>query len=525
MVRQIYILDVNNNQDIKNLDENWLELDTLYKALALEYLAGHWDSYWFHSNNFVTYHPAEESNKYYFIDQNFDKTWGIMMDESLDPFHFPEKSYKDYVGLDWANLNSDNSRDSYTRIIVDKLIGCDSKDKDAKCTTKSNFESHLKSIVQHIFNPVALEKRIDAYKERLLPEITWDTEEVVRQHSGTKKLYDFKVDDFNHNIETGNYLGSLIFWGLKDWIKVRADSVCKEFNFSYDKVPFTPETNDINNHFNPTKKIILIIVGVVAFILISILALYFLYFRKYNKSKDDTKYATPSEAIHDISESQKSLDINNSDGNVIEILNGSQEIKNEVPSNENTTIDITNVKYTDEKTPTTINNKNKSISTSSGDISMVKNKNVPSTSDVFDIDDKNIHYSKNNISDIVNKKSEIHDVPNNIDKKESNVSVESKEVNIINDNTIDKKPSSSSTSNATNIYIPYASHTSSNVTSRDGITGRTNNTHKENDDSNIDNNNNNSNENQNSEDLPPSYNDVVNEILNQHINTHSTKPL
>jgi len=223
------------------------------RALALEYLAGHWDSYWFLTTNFITYHPAEETEgvkysytkyKYYFIDQDFDQTWGIGMDQQFDPLNFPKKSYKDYVNLDWANLNND-SYDSHTRVIVDKLIGCDSQDRDATCTTRTFFESHLKSIVQHIFNPVALGGRIDAYKERLRPEVIWDTEEVVRQHVGTKKLYDFKVSDFDGNIETGNYLGSLVYWGLKDWIKERADSVCNEFGFKYDEVALTPETADM----------------------------------------------------------------------------------------------------------------------------------------------------------------------------------------------------------------------------------------------------------------------------------------
>jgi len=251
MTRQIDILDINNPEDIKNLDENWLELDTLLRALALEYLAGHWDSYWFLTTNFIVYHPAEETEgtqfnyskyKYYFIDQDFDQTWGIGMAQQFDPTNFPKKSYKDYVNLDWANLNEDDSYDSHTRVIVDKLIGCGSTNRDATCTTRTYFESHLKSIVQHIFNPIALGGRIDAYKERLRPEVIWDTEEVIRQHQGTKRLYDFTVADFDSNIESGNYLGSLVFWGLKDWINIRAESVCKEFNFEYDKVALTPET-------------------------------------------------------------------------------------------------------------------------------------------------------------------------------------------------------------------------------------------------------------------------------------------
>jgi hypothetical protein len=250
MTRQIFVLDINNTEQIKDLDENWLELDTLLRAMVLEYLAGHWDSYWFLTTNFVTYHPDEETEgskymytkyKYYFIDQDFDQTWGVGMSEQLDPQNFPRKSYKEYVNLDWARLNND-SFDSHTRVIIDKFIGCNSQDKNAKCTTRTYFESHLKSIVQYIFNPIALGGRIDAYKERLRPEVVWDTEEVVRQHQGTVKQYDFKVYDFDNNIETGSYLGSLFYWGLKDWIKERADSVCLEFNFKYNQAALTPET-------------------------------------------------------------------------------------------------------------------------------------------------------------------------------------------------------------------------------------------------------------------------------------------
>ncbi|ORX42744.1 hypothetical protein BCR36DRAFT_361981 [Piromyces finnis] len=242
MTRQLNILDVNNEEDVKKFDKNWLDLDTLFKALALEYLAGHWDSYWFLTTNFVTYHPAEEYEgskgwyskyNYYFVDQDFDQTWGVGMSEHLDPTTFPQRSYKDFVNINWEALNPDDPFDANTRVIIDKLIGCNTSDKQATCYSKTLFENHLKKIVKYIFNPDALGRKIDAYKERLRPEIIWDTQEVKRQHTGEIQQFHFTINDFDNNIDSGNYQGSVNPWGLKDWVAERANTVCKEFNINY----------------------------------------------------------------------------------------------------------------------------------------------------------------------------------------------------------------------------------------------------------------------------------------------------
>ncbi|ORX86803.1 hypothetical protein BCR32DRAFT_240659 [Anaeromyces robustus] len=244
MTRQLDLLDVNNENSVKAFDENWLDLDVLFKALALEYLAGHWDSYWFLTTNFVTYHPYDEfiggpgwydKFKYYFIDQDFDQTWGVGMSSQLDPSTFPKRSYKDFVGINWKELNPNEPYDADTRIIIDKLIGCNSLDKNAQCYSKTLFENHLKKIVKYIFNPIALGNKIDAYKERLRPEILWDTEEIVRQHTGTEQKFHFNINDFDSNINSGNYQGSVNPWGLKDWVATRADTVCKEFGINYNE--------------------------------------------------------------------------------------------------------------------------------------------------------------------------------------------------------------------------------------------------------------------------------------------------
>jgi len=242
MTEKLEILDITNKEAVDDFDKNDLDLDTLFRALALEYLAGHWDSYWGLSTNFVTYHPKDPDAtgyKFYFIDQDFDQTWSVGMKDTLDPQNYPHKTYDQLINLDWKTINADQGGiDSETRLILTKLLGCDGQ---PSCITKDYFESHLKFIVQHIFNPVAMKRKTDGYKERLYEEMQWDLA-TPRLHKGTKQQYQFTWTDFEQGIETGNYLGSKFFYGILDWTTAICDTVCKQFNIEYDKVPYDPAT-------------------------------------------------------------------------------------------------------------------------------------------------------------------------------------------------------------------------------------------------------------------------------------------
>jgi len=271
MMRKLVDADVTNPDEMKNIDENFLDLDTLLKAIALEYLAGHWDSYWFLTSNFVTYHPAEETEgslynyskyKYYFIDQDFDQTWSVGMNNRLDPVTFPTKQYTEFVGKDadyWKSVNYDEIAEQGTRVIINHLIGCDGL---STCYTKELFEKHLKSIVKYIFNPDALGKRVDGYRERLDEEMKWDTS-LTRLHKGTISIYHFTYEDFIRGLETGVTSS----YGIMDWTRIISDTVCKQFNMECGSNA-SPEVNDFTtssddviaaaeaDDFNPADEII-----------------------------------------------------------------------------------------------------------------------------------------------------------------------------------------------------------------------------------------------------------------------------
>jgi len=248
MTKKLVQVDVMNAESVKEFDENWLELDTLFRALALEYLGGHWDSYWYMTSNFVVYHPPAETEgpqwmwnklRFYFIDQDFDQTFGSNMKEEYDAPNYPNKPYNTYINQDeafWKTMNIKEEYEPGTRILLNKFLGCDGQAEE--CITKTYFENHLKDIVQHIFNPVAIGRKVEGYKKRLSDEIRWDTQ-LTRLHKGESSKFHFTYDDFIGNIDHG--VGAFPY-GIMDWTEKIANTVCQQFQIEYDSVALTPQT-------------------------------------------------------------------------------------------------------------------------------------------------------------------------------------------------------------------------------------------------------------------------------------------
>ncbi|KAG4108212.1 hypothetical protein H8356DRAFT_1621634 [Neocallimastix lanati (nom. inval.)] len=257
MTRQVYLTDPSDPNSVKYLDENWLDLDTFYKALALEYLGGHWDSFWFLTSNFVVYHPAEEVEgekynyskyKYYFIDQDFDQTFSIGMKQSLSGME--KKPYTEYVNRSinyWQNtINSDEissktgqNLDPGTRVIINKFLGCDGQ---PTCESKKAFEEHLKSIVKYIFNPIEMGRKVNGYKERLDEEIKWDTsiERLYHAEDPHMSIYYNNYDMFIRALDVGVSSSH----GIMNWVSDMAENVCNQFGIQYDE---DEESNSNNN--------------------------------------------------------------------------------------------------------------------------------------------------------------------------------------------------------------------------------------------------------------------------------------
>jgi hypothetical protein len=251
LIEAMHKVDVENEEEVKKFSKEWFDLDIFFKSLAIEYLTGDWDSYWMYTTNFVMYDAPEESTantfKYYFIDQDFDLTFGIGLSSKINTFgdDFPKQSYKTLVDREW----SIGTNDGPNREAVDLFL--------KRGVTKTMFENHLIDIVKHVFNPVALGRRIDEYISRYEEELEWDYS-IERLHIGAdpnKTRYVWTMNDFYENMENGAVKSTK--WGLKQWIEMRAESIANEFEFEWDKVPLEPiekeiVTNDDTFNLNNT---------------------------------------------------------------------------------------------------------------------------------------------------------------------------------------------------------------------------------------------------------------------------------
>jgi len=232
-------VDVNNLESVQKFSKEWLDLDSFFRALALEYLTGDWDAYWMRTCNFVIYDAPEESSptntKFWFIDQDFDLTFGIGLSSKVNLVGdaFPTQSYKTLVDRTWGV----GSRDPMNREAIDVFL--------RGGITKDMFENHLIDIVKHVFNPVATGRRLDEYVRRYKEEIEWDYA-IKRIHVGLypdRPHHVWTVQDFLDNLESTPK--NSVPWGLKQWISMRAQAVANEFGFEWDEQPLDPVVKNL----------------------------------------------------------------------------------------------------------------------------------------------------------------------------------------------------------------------------------------------------------------------------------------
>jgi hypothetical protein len=223
LAKQFESLNVNNTSQLKTFEQQWFDIDSFFKAIAMQYLTGHWDSYWFYSTNFAVYDNPSENHKTYFICQDWDGTFGLNIGtEYLRYDDYMSRSYKDYVNIEWGL----DEYDAPHRYAIDKLL--------SNATLKARFETILKNIVLNIFNPVAISKRLDALVERHRDEIAWNYD-TINNHplrkSGKTQL-GWTMDDFETNIEGPSRHGAS--YGIKEFVYIRAKNIKKEFGLNLD---------------------------------------------------------------------------------------------------------------------------------------------------------------------------------------------------------------------------------------------------------------------------------------------------
>ncbi|KAF9131963.1 hypothetical protein BG015_003783, partial [Linnemannia schmuckeri] len=201
--------------------ETMLDLDHHMRLMVLEYLTGNWDGYWEQQTNDGLYRDPTQGDKWYYLAQDFDATFGVNI-PTVDPT-FPEWSYTRYPAAFPG------------AVMINGLL--------ENPTRKATFETYLKKTVEVLFNNVTLTNRILKYHEFILPDLAWDRN-ITQRSPGINFGWTFPM--VSQNLWEGVFsplgTGGGATIGLIEWIVKKSNAVAKEFSITISPTPVGPPT-------------------------------------------------------------------------------------------------------------------------------------------------------------------------------------------------------------------------------------------------------------------------------------------
>ncbi|KAI8919481.1 coth protein-domain-containing protein [Powellomyces hirtus] len=184
-----------------------VDIETVLRVCALEYLTSNWDGFWKGSTNYIVYNDPVVK-KWTLIPQDFDSALGMDLHNDT-----AASSYKDW---ETATLSP----------LINNVL--------KNPAQRARFETILKAIVQRLFNPVAFNRRAEPFFQQMYQDIAWDFQTPV--YTVGKATYG--------NIENANDVFYNNATGLLAWVRQRAETVTKEFNFQWDTVIQEPPAEE-----------------------------------------------------------------------------------------------------------------------------------------------------------------------------------------------------------------------------------------------------------------------------------------
>ncbi|KAI8141865.1 coth protein-domain-containing protein [Fennellomyces sp. T-0311] len=211
--------DVTNDQQVQEFSKMF-DTDRFLRFMVMEYLTGHWDGYWFEQTNDGAYRDPTDNNKWYYLGQDYDGTFGVNLAEP-EGNAFVSVSYKEYP-------------QRYPRaVMINRLL--------ENAGMRNRFETYLKDTVAVLFNNVTLTNRLLKYHDFLLPDLQWDRS-ITQLSPGIPIGWSFEQVTQNlwEGVVAPNNSTGGASWGLIEWIIAKSEAVAKEFNIQITKEPVGP---------------------------------------------------------------------------------------------------------------------------------------------------------------------------------------------------------------------------------------------------------------------------------------------
>ncbi|KAI9244477.1 coth protein-domain-containing protein [Phascolomyces articulosus] len=183
--------------------EKLIDPQNLMLHMAINYLVGSWDGFWFRASNYYLNQDLA-SKQWALITYDFDETLG----NGVETAGFVNVKYDAYTPS------------SSKRPLVDAIL--------QSPYYRNEFETILKTLVKKFFNPRVVKPRLEAWVKMLRQDVGWDRS--LPDHSPGKKvpwtMADFEMATLGH---VGNSDLSL---SIADWIKQRSELICKQLDIT-----------------------------------------------------------------------------------------------------------------------------------------------------------------------------------------------------------------------------------------------------------------------------------------------------
>ncbi|KAI9484701.1 coth protein-domain-containing protein [Zychaea mexicana] len=210
--RQLAKIDPKQATDAQNRGdlEKLIDPTNLMLHMAINYLVGSWDGFWFQASNFYLNQDLA-TKQWALIAYDFDETLG----NGVETAGFVNVRYEAYTPS------------SAKRPLVDAIL--------ESPYYRNEFETILKTLVKKFFKPSVIKPRLEAWIKMLRQDVGWDRS--LPDTSPGKKVTwtvaDMEAGALGISATKGAQVGnSDLSLSIVDWVQQRSELVCKQFGIS-----------------------------------------------------------------------------------------------------------------------------------------------------------------------------------------------------------------------------------------------------------------------------------------------------